>query len=861
MFGLLASTFRRFSAQHVDIAQDGFPILDVDGRRIGHVDEVRLRRSRLHLSGWALADSAELVSLQSRARVPIDNIRADVTQAIGVSESARVGFAVDVPYGHAVSRLIIRDGQRFYIYNVGPFSWHRHRLAMLSTAARFVLTGALLTPSVLRYALGGSGEAQALLKIKRGLGLLGVAASPGVRSLDERVRPGQPAPPSAVPQHRTSIIVPVYNGFDLLPELLRRLREHTDLPYRLILIDDKSTDPRVLPFLRDWAERQPGEVSLIENAQNLGFIGSVNRAFETALGHDGHVVLLNSDAFVPEGWLSRLVAPIHAEERVASVTPMSNDAEIVTAPMICQPVPLEPGQADRIDATARRLPVAGPRELPTGVGFCMAINRDYLEREPRFDTAFGRGYGEEVDWCRKVLRLGGRHLAAPNLFVEHRGGASFGSAAKAELLRRNGRTITERYPEYDLEVQRFIGLDPLFTERLALALAHAAAAAAGPVEIVVAHTIGGGAEKYLEKRIAEGIARGRPSVVLRVGGTLEWTVELWTGQGKVAGQTSDFGFVQALLEPLRERVVVYSCAVGARDPLAIPEAVRALAAGGALEVLFHDYFALSPSYCLLDRDGVYRGVPQPGGADGAHRYEGGGRTVSLAAWREAWGAMLADAGRLVVFSEDSARNVRAAYPHLGDRIVVRPHTLVEPVPAVARRPLSGGRAVIGVLGNIGLQKGALVVSEMSRRIAGRRDVSLALIGNIDLYYRPDPSTPIHGDYEIADIPRLVESYGIDAWLIPSVWPETFSYTLHEALATGLPVFCFDLGAQAEAARAARNGFVLDLALAAAGPPGQPPLEDVILRILKQERHGEDGGSRGTAGRLEERGAVEPHGAA
>ena len=46
------------------------------------------------------------------------------------------------------------------------------------------------------------------------------------------------------------------------------------------------------------------------------------------------------------------------------------------------------------------------------------------------------------------------------------------------------------------------------------------------------------------------------------------------------------------------------------------------------------------------------------------------------------------------------------------------------------------------------------------------------------------------------------------WLIPSIWPETFSYAVHEALATGLPVFVFDLGAQAHAAAAAENGHLL-----------------------------------------------------
>ena len=62
---------------------------------------------------------------------------------------------------------------------------------------------------------------------------------------------------------------------------------------------------------------------------------------------------------------------------------------------------------------------------------------------------------------------------------------------------------------------------------------------------------------------------------------------------------------------------------------------------------------------------------------------------------------------------------------------------------------------------------------------------------------------------MAEIPALVARYGITCWLIPSVCPETFSFTTHEALATGLPVLCLDLGGQADAVRAAL----------AAGAPG------------------------------------------
>ncbi len=44
--------------------------------------------------------------------------------------------------------------------------------------------------------------------------------------------------------------------------------------------------------------------------------------------------------------------------------------------------------------------------------------------------------------------------------------------------------------------------------------------------------------------------------------------------------------------------------------------------------------------------------------------------------------------------------------------------------------------------------------------------------------------------------------------MPSIWPETFSFVTHEMLATGLPVFGFDIGAQGEALRRAPNGVAI-----------------------------------------------------
>ena len=67
-----------------------------------------------------------------------------------------------------------------------------------------------------------------------------------------------------------------------------------------------------------------------------------------------------------------------------------------------------------------------PIELPTGVGFCMALNRNVLKKIGFLDEqTFGKGYGEENDWCMRAYKAGYKNVLIPNLFVYHKHGMSF----------------------------------------------------------------------------------------------------------------------------------------------------------------------------------------------------------------------------------------------------------------------------------------------------------------------------------------------------------------------------------------------------------------------------------------------------
>ncbi|WP_435165158.1 glycosyltransferase [Falsirhodobacter sp. 1013] len=778
--------FARYALRHMRISCAGFPLRNLDGTVAGHVERVVWTRGGVSLCGWTTADSVALLAATGLvATVTPRQSRRDVAQQRNLPDT--IGFVVEaaLPDLHAVLLLRHLADQRL-AYVLPPPTLIQRRVAQARLVPGFCWRLIASARDSLRWERHRDQSARSRIKRRFGLDDL-----PSAQLLEPGQLNAQGAEGTA---ERLTIILPVFNALDLLPEVLERVLCHTDLPFHLIVIEDCSTDPGVRPFLRAWAQDR-SSVQLIENETNLGFIGSVNRAFDIARRRGDPVVLLNSDAFVPEGWASRLLRPL-ADASVATVTPMSNDAEIFSVPLICQRTMLRPGEGDAIDRMARRFGAA-EADAPTGVGFCMAIQPQLLERLPAFDTIFGRGYGEEVDWCQKARALGFRHVGIGSLFVEHRGGESFGSDAKLALVQANNSIVTTRYPGYDLDVQRFIQADPLRTVRLALAIAYLGARAER-VPVHLAHSLGGGAEIYLQDRLQQDIAATGGAVVLRVGGFQRWQVEVHLPGGVTSGVTDSDEVMWQLLDGLPARHVIYGCGVGDADPVTLPAILTRLAMRpqDRLDLLFHDYFPVSPSYCLLDSDGCYCGDVFAGTTDPAHslrRPEGG--VVTLPQWQEAWKAAIEVSTEITVFSQDTRRHVVQVWPEAGPKICVRPHVLRHRPPAIA----PAGTAV-GVLGNIGLQKGAAVIGEM-----GRRGQKLVVIGDFDPAFPLPPSIQVHGAYGVEHLPALVQRYGIGRWLIPSIWPETFSFTTHEALATGLPVFCFDLGAQGEAVGAAPNG--------------------------------------------------------
>lgn len=791
MFRRLQALYLRYAAVHEDRLR-GVALGPV-GRRVGQVEQVVRAGDQIQITGWADATRVRVSWPGGEVSVMPEIHRADVAARLGVRSDT--GFEVAAP---AAARSLMMYVEQAVGVPVSAALSHPADPAPASAHNRlrraFARDLGRAAPALARYLFRPSERLKTA--VKRALGL-DVAARGHV--LDAAWL--SPAGPAASQQADITIVLPIYNALPFLKACLTRVDAGTDVPWHLIAVDDASTDADLPTWLAAWAAARPGKVTVITLPQNLGFIGAVNAGLEAAQTHGGAgpVILLNSDAMVPHGWASRLIAPL-ADKHVASVTPMSNAAEVLSVPSIGAGVALGDADVDAIDAVAMALGPAELPDVPTGVGFCMAMSRPWLARVPRLDPAFGRGYGEEVDWCQKTSEMGARHLCQPRLFVQHVGGQSFGSSETALRQRAANALISRRYPAFDASVQRFIASDPLATPRLALGVA-LAAQRTGRLPVFLAHSLGGGAEVALQAEVA---ATGA-AVVIRVGGAYRWQVEVRVDGKFSAVQTDDLSLIVCLLAPAKALDLIYSCGVGDADPTTLPEALLGLRRDGhddTIALRLHDYFMVSPAYTLLGRDG-FIGVPELETTDTAHTAtRPDGTTVSLAQWRAAWAPLINAAREVRVFSPASLALFATAYP--AAKLSLQPHA-----PPIVLRPVAHRReGCIGVLGNVNHQKGARVLARIATLSPDQRFV---VIGHADSAIALPRNVTLHGAYRPEEISDLAERYGVSGWLVPAIWPETFSFTTREALATGLPVAGFDLGAQGEALAAAPNGTSIPLA--------------------------------------------------
>jgi hypothetical protein len=239
--------------------------------------------------------------------------------------------------------------------------------------------------------------------------------------------------------------------------------------------------------------------------------------------------------------------------------------------------------------------------------------------------------------------------------------------------------------------------------------------------------------------------------------------------------------------------------------------------------MVHDYFEVCPIYTLLDYNIKYCGVPSdlsycdkclqlnPSMNAVAPLVKQDYPDLRMHVWRKHLGELLACVSKIVCFSQSSKTILQRAYPQLLDeKIEVTPHSVDWVRPVEPRK--NSKQLNIAVIGHLEVQKGAQIVSMLATYVDYHNlNILIHVFGEI---FEPNESFGFlkkvvkHGRFTRTDLPKLMEENEIDLVLIPSICPETFSFTTQEAMNMQLPLAVFDLGAPAERVRHYDKGIIL-----------------------------------------------------
>lgn len=239
-----------------------------------------------------------------------------------------------------------------------------------------------------------------------------------------------------------SIIIISYNGlFETTEPCLRSIFEQTDYPdYEVIVVDNCSADG-TQEYLKALSAEEH-RLKCIFNVENRGFAGGNNDAIKVANGR--FLVLLNSDTLVQKGWLQRIVSVLAADDSIGLVGPVSNSAGNEQTIFTSGKTPEQILDEGALWAKISRGDIIPMERL---CFFCVATRRDVIDKIGLLDESYGIGFYEDDDYCIRVKNAGFKLACLEDVFVYHRGSASFNKSLQntKELLKKNKRILENKF--------------------------------------------------------------------------------------------------------------------------------------------------------------------------------------------------------------------------------------------------------------------------------------------------------------------------------------------------------------------------------------------------------------------------------
>lgn len=251
---------------------------------------------------------------------------------------------------------------------------------------------------------------------------------------------------SSSPQNnrvQLTIGIPIHNQLDYVKQCLQSIEENTALSYEIILVDDNS-DQETYEFLA----QQVNERTLhIRNSVQRGFPYNCNTILRHAKGE--FICLLNSDTIVTKNWGVRLIEALQKNANLAMVGPSTSYGVAKNYDEVAQQLEevhfkrFEMSYAEIQEFQKLNHQKVGSEWTSTEYinGFCMMLKSAVLPEIGFFDTEFGLGSREEVQYIDRIREEGYQVGWVKGAYVHHYGHRSFSSIADSKVLWQKNKEL------------------------------------------------------------------------------------------------------------------------------------------------------------------------------------------------------------------------------------------------------------------------------------------------------------------------------------------------------------------------------------------------------------------------------------
>ena len=641
---------------------------------------------------------------------------------------------------------------------------------------------------------------------------------------------------------KTTVAIPIYNAYDETKKCIESVLENTTIDYELLLINDASPDERIYEMLESY--RGHPNITIVHNKKNQGFVKNVNRTFMMS---SNDVVLLNSDTIVTPKWLQRLKYKAYTNDKIATVTAVSNNAGAFSVP---QPEANDIPEEFTINDMANIVEKASDDSVvltPTANGFCMYIKKEAIQSVGFFDEIYGMGYGEENDFCMRLVRKGWKHVIDPSVYIYHKRSVSF-SSKKDELIRKHSQILRMKFPDYKQRVNEFISSTNFKKIRSDIDDAiNSTTPESNRKRILYAIHNGSGGALHTTMDIMKNVDKEMDTYLI-VTGKRDIALYKYNSLGNNDYQHKDgdkefVKYLQLLRKWPKEysytamntsidelRMIYFNVLVNLKiDIVHVMHLIHssfdlvdlAKMLGLPVVLSFHDFYYICPSHNLLDDEGKYcAGKCSPYNPDSLNNGQ-----CSLAAglnlpilktyktkWQENVSRLLEDCDAFQAPSQCVCDMYREIYPQLADkdfRFIEHGRDLKTP-DTMDVTPIKDDEPVrILFPGHIGRSKGYELIKAIKQEDTDDR-LEFHYMGSIYGSEDLEEYGQYHGFYDRSDFEEIVRKINPHFIGILSIWPETYCHTLTESWACGVPVLTVDIGALGERVSANGGGFFISM---------------------------------------------------